>query len=93
MRSMPLDTMGLRQLVYADGATAYTLPSPPLQIAQLPMGFEVQLVDNTGTFATGNMVVTGSIGQVASTTVTLNVASAVTTFSWAGDRWIYHQTS
>lgn len=91
MRLMPLDTMGLRCMVYADGATAWTVPGPP-QIAQLPMGFEYQFADNTGTFATANCIVTFLSAPGTSTPVTLSVAGAITTFSWAGDRFLYHQT-
>ena len=92
MRFPPIDTGGLRQLVYADGATAWTVPAPP-QIATLPLGFEYQLADNTGTFAGANMVVTFLSAPGTNTNVTLNVASAITTFQWAGDRYLYHQTS
>ena len=93
MRSMPLDTMGLRQVVLADGATTYQAPSPPA-VAQLRMGFEIYLSDNTGTFATANMVITAQLAPLpaAMATITVNVAGATTSLMWVGDRWVYHQT-
>jgi hypothetical protein len=87
MRFLPRDGEGLRQIILADGATALTLPYPPLT-AQLPMGFEVQVDDNTGAFAGANMVVTGPINGVAVTTATLSTANSRTGFMWVGDRYL-----
>jgi hypothetical protein len=84
---LPLDGGGLMQRVLANGAAVFTLPAPPA-VAPLPMGFTIEISDNTGTFATTNMVVTGPINQITSTTSTISTANSRTTYQWVGDRYL-----
>ena len=85
--ALPLDGNGLMQRVLANGATTFTLPAPPA-VGPLPMGFTVEIMDNTGAFGGANMVVTGPINQITSTTATISTVNSRTTYQWVGDRYL-----
>jgi hypothetical protein len=77
-------------LILADGATAITLPSDGAGILY-PDGFVIQVMDNTGTFAGTNCVVSvvGAGMQIdGATSVTLATAYQVRAFRKAGGQWV-----
>lgn len=75
MRFLPITPM--QTDILADGGTTFALPAVGLNF---PAGFAYRMIDNTGTFAGANMVVTGA----DSGSVTLSTAYQIRYFVFIG---------